>query len=260
MQMSYFSVIKEVLKTDFTIFRKNVLDKIIDLAIWIITITFVSVYLMAAFGVTDSFGSFMVAGLIASAGLFEVFPEVMNLVSDFEGNQIIMFYTLLPIPTSFVFIRLLLYYTLSSFFLALCTIPMLKAFFWYSISFEATSIVQLFVIMILTSALYGALILWTASMVPSIQKIGSVWMRFIYPLWFMGGFQFSWLMLYQAFPRIAIVSLLNPLMYVMEGTRAAFSGQEGYLPFWACAGMLLIFTAGFSWHAIKRLKRRLDFI
>lgn len=261
MYMSYLSVIKEVLKTDFAIFHKNVINKIIDLAIWIVTVTFVSIYLMPAFGVSsNSFGMFMIGSLIASAGLFEVFPEVMNLVSDFEGNQTIMFYTLLPIPTSFVFIRLLLYYALSSLFLAACTIPMLKIFFWYRISFAATNILQLMVIMILTNALYGALTLWTSSMVPSVQKIGSVWMRFIYPLWFLGGFQFPWSALQQEFPKVAIIVLANPLLYVMEGTRAAFSGQEGYLPFWACVGMLLLFIVGFSWHAIKRLKKRLDFI
>lgn len=261
MYMSYLSVIKEVLKTDFAIFHKNVIDKIIDLAIWIITVTFVSVYLMPAFGVSsDSFGMFMIGSLIASAGLFEVFPEVMNLVSDFEGSQTIMFYTLLPIPTSFVFIRLLIYYTFSSLFLAMCTIPMLKIIFWYRLSFEATNIFQLMLIMALTNALYGALTLWTASMVPSVQKVGSVWMRFIYPLWFLGGFQFPWTALQQAFPYSAIIALANPLLYVMEGTRAALSGQEGNLPFWMCAGMIVLFIIGFSWHAIKRLKKRLDFI
>lgn len=260
MNMSYFTVVKEILKTDFAIFHKNVINKIIDLAIWIITVTFVSIYLMPAFGVSDAFGMFTVAGLIASAGLFEVFPEVMNLVSDFEGNQTIMFYTLLPIPTSFVFVRLLLYYALSSLFLALCTIPLLKIIFWYRVSFAQTDVVQLLIIMALTGALYGALTLWAASMVPSVQKVGSVWMRFIYPLWFLGGFQFSWIALQKAFPTFAMISLLNPLIYVMEGTRAAFSGQDGYLPFWTCAAMVMVFIVGFSWHAIKRLKKRLDFI
>jgi ABC-2 type transport system permease protein len=260
MNMSYLPVIKEMLRVDFAIFHKNVFDKIIDLAIWIVTVTFVSVYLMPAFGVTDSFGMFMIAGLVASAGLFEVFPSVMNLVSDFEGNQTIMFYTLLPIPTSLVFVRLLLYYTLSSLFLTVCTVPMLKILFWNKIALSEVNVVQFITIMVLTSALYGALTLWTTSMVKSIQKVGSVWMRFIYPLWFLGGFQFSWMALYKAFSYVGIILLINPLMYVMEGTRAAFTGQEGYLPFWPCAGMLLLFIVGFSIHGIKRLKKRLDFI
>ena len=227
MRMSYFHVIKEILKTDFALFHKNIFDKIVDLAIWISTITFVSVYLMPAFGVSNSFGTFMIAGLIASAGLFEVFPSVMNLASDFEGNQTIMFYTLLPIPTSFVFIRLLLYYTLSSLFLTVCSVPILKILFWNKIALSEIHGIQFITIMVLSSALYGSLTVWTTSMVKSVEKVGSVWMRFIYPLWFLGGFQFTWMALYKAFPKIGLVSLLNPLVYVMEGTRAAFSGQEG---------------------------------
>ena len=52
--------------------------------------------------------------------------------------------------------------------------------------------------------------------------------------------------------------LVNPLLYVMEGMRAATLGQEGYLPFWFSLAGLTIFTVGFAWDAIRRLQKRLD--
>ena len=85
-------------------------------------------------------------------------------------------------------------------------------------------------------------------------------MRFVYPLWFLGGFQYSWQVLYDFSPLFAYVSLLNPVLYVMEGTRAAILGQEGSLNFWLCILMLIFFTLLCGWHALKQLKRQLDYI
>lgn len=202
----------------------------------------------------------MVAGLVGSAGLFQVFPEVMNLISDFEGAHIITMYTLLPIPTTLVFIRLFIFYGATALLLTACTLPMCKLMFWDAVSLAYLHVGKFILMMVLTCALYSALTLWAASMVPSLEKIGSVWMRFIYPLWFLGGFQFSWQMLNSAFPRWSNLALLNPLLYVMEGMRCTLIGQEGYLPFWLCVLMLSIFIICFLAHAIKRLKKRLDFV
>ena len=56
------------------------------------------------------------------------------------------------------------------------------------------------------------------------------------------------------------IALLNPLLYPMEGIRAAFFGQGGFISFWFCISMLSFFTILFGFIGIKRLKKRLDFI
>ena len=99
-----------------------------------------------------------------------------------------------------------------------------------------------------------------ASFVKNLAAIEHVWLRFILPLWFFGGTQFSWQTIYNIAPYIGYLTLLDPLVYVMEGMRAAVLGQEGNLPFWLCVAVLWVLTVVFGWWAIKRLKTRLDFV
>jgi ABC-type polysaccharide/polyol phosphate export permease len=85
-------------------------------------------------------------------------------------------------------------------------------------------------------------------------------MRFVFPLWYLGAFQFSWAILYRIFPLGGILNLINPMVYVQESMRSALLGAEGYLPFWVSAGMLFFFIILFLWWGIVRLKKRLDFV
>jgi hypothetical protein len=85
-------------------------------------------------------------------------------------------------------------------------------------------------------------------------------MRFVYPLWVFGGYQYSYAVLANKNPWFAYISLINPQLYIMEGMRAAILGQEGYLNFWLCAGMTFFFSIICGIHAIFKIKRRLDFV
>jgi ABC-2 type transport system permease protein len=258
--LRYSSILGQLLLTDFLLFRRVFWAKLIDLSIWAVTVVAVTGYLMPAFGIESAYGSFMVAGVCASAGLFEVFPSVMNLVSDFEGDRIISFYSTLPMPTSFVFIRLFLNYSLSAIPLTLCIVPLSKLVLWNQFDLSNMHVLKFLVALVITNFLYGALIVWVTSYVKGLETIGSVWMRFIYPMWFLGGFQFSWYVLYGFSPTLAYINLLNPLTYVMEITRVSLLGQEGYVNYWLCLAALVGFIVFFMWRGIKRLKKQLDFI
>ncbi len=102
--------------------------------------------------------------------------------------------------------------------------------------------------------------LMVGSFVKNMSTIGSVWMRFIYPIWFLGGFQFSWTVLFKTSPKLAYLNLINPMTYIMEAIRGAILGQEGYLPFWPCTSMVILFAFACAWYGIVRLKKRLDFV
>jgi len=122
----------------------------------------------------------------------------------------------------------------------------------------AFSFFKFLLIFLLASLFYGAYTIFIVTRVSEMTQIGNVWMRFVYPLWFLGGYQFSWKSLQSLAPTLAYVNLLNPMIYIMEGTRAAVLGQEGYLNFWLCAGMITLFYAISVIAGIVLLKRRLD--
>jgi ABC-type multidrug transport system permease subunit len=261
MQMisSYLNAMWYLLQTDFKIFKQTIFDKIIDLCIWITTMTGVTVYLMPAFGLAPSYGNFMIAGLAASAGMFEQWSAAINLVSDLEGNNITSFYLTLPIPPRLIFVRNIISYAFNSLVLTIIVLPVCKLVAWHHIDFSHLHLGKFFIIFMLTNIFYGTFGLWLASMVKSLTKIGSVWMRYVYPLWFLGCFQYSFKVLHNLFPLFAYINYCNPMTYAMEGTRAAILGQEGFLNFWLCASMMIFFTLLLSVWGIWNMKKRLDF-
>ncbi|MGC2310567.1 MAG: ABC transporter permease [Candidatus Babeliaceae bacterium] len=252
---SNLQIFKELLRTDLYILKGTILDQIINLLIWISSMILVNSYLMPAFGLSTTYSAFILAGLCASAGLFGVFPSVAVMVSDFEGDQIISYYLTLPIPSWMIFLRLILYYALNFGMLGILVLPVGQLLIWNQFNILNVVFGKFILIFILTHLFYGAFTLWIASRVRNMTKIGNVWMRFVYPIWFLGGFQFSWAVLAQKWPFLAWVNFLNPMTYIMEGIRSTVLGQAGYLNFWLCIGMLSIFVVLCTWHGIALLKK-----
>ena len=96
------------------------------------------------------------------------------------------------------------------------------------------------------------------SCMKTIAQIENVWLRLIFPLWYLGCFQFSWQTLYKISPMIAYIDLCNPMTFIMEGMRSATINSSGSLPFWICCAMILFyamfsFVLGLYW-----MKKRLD--
>ena len=256
----YFNVFKNLLAVDFQIFRENLFDKIIDLFTWVVCTLLIMGYVMPMLGLSNDYGIFQMAGLVASAGLFEIFPNVMNLISDFEGDKLISYELILPVPSWLIFIKLITNYAASALILALIVIPMSKIILWNQFDMTKISIIPFILMMIIISIFYGVFTLLIASMVKTVQTIRKVWMRFLFPLWILGGFQFSWFILHKLVPNLAYLNLLNPITYVMEGLRAALLGQEGYIHYVYCILALIIFSILFGYIAIARLKKRLDYV
>ncbi|MFC1845695.1 ABC transporter permease [Candidatus Dependentiae bacterium] len=258
--LSYFHVIKELLRTDLMVFRKMLIRKWIDLFIWIVTMVLVFAYVMPAFGLERSYGGFMLASMCSTTGLFQAFSHVAEMVADFEGNRLIDYYVCLPVPSWMIFVRFVLYYVIASTALGILVLPIGKLMLWNSFSFAQVSYVKYLLIFTLSNIFYAILALWSTSFVKSLIQIDTVWMRLIYPMWFLGCFQFSWFALYKTAPVLAYIDLINPITYTSEGMRAAVLGQQGSLNFWVCVLALLIFITLGGVQAVTRFKRQLDFV
>jgi len=106
----------------------------------------------------------------------------------------------------------------------------------------------------------GAFSMFIVSIIKDMNHTNQIGVRFMFPLWFLGGSQFSWLTLHKFVPKVSYVALANPLIYAHEASRVAILGQKGYIPFWTCIGMLLLFTFLFGWLGIRKMKKRLDYV
>ncbi|CAN5186687.1 hypothetical protein BH09DEP1_BH09DEP1_8190 [soil metagenome] len=260
-KVSYFNVCKNLIATDLIIFKQSFVDKFIDLSIWIVLTTVVTSYILPYFGLAHDFGVFQLGGLIAAAGLFEMGnSNVVDLVSDFEGDRVISFNFTLPIPSWLALISKAGFYFITYTILALLMLPIGKLCLWNQFDLTSVHYPKLILAILALSLFYASFALLVTSMLANLAKMGQVWSRFIFPLWFLGGFQFSWMAFYKTLPWLAILNLANPMIYITEAVRVALLGQHGFINFWLCLLAILIFAALSLYLGITRLKKRLDFV
>lgn len=257
---SYFNVFKELIRSDLIVFKQTFVDKFIDLTIWVVLTIVVTGYVMPFFGLANDFGVFQLGGVIAATGLFELYSNVVDLIADYEGDRIINYSLTLPIPSWFAIVAKATYYFIIYFVLSLLMLPIGKLSLWQQVNFSQIINIKLIIALIFQSMFYACFVLWISSIVTNMTKLGNVWARFIFPMWFMGGFQFSWLALYKAIPMLAYINLLNPMIYITEAVRVAILGQEGYINFSLCLLAITVFSAICLIFGMRNLKKRLDFV
>ncbi len=260
-KVSYFNVCKNLIEMDLIVFKHMFLDKFIDLTIWISLTTVVTAYILPYFGLAADFGVFQLGSLIAAAGLFEMGnSNVVDLVSDFEGDRVISFNLTLPIPSWLALVSKAGYYFIIYTILSLLMLPIGKLCLWSQFDLTSVHYPKLIMAIFALSLFYASFALLVASMVANIAKMGQVWSRFIFPLWFLGGFQFSWMASYKTIPSLAIANLVNPMIYITEAVRVALLGQEGFINFWVCLLAIVFFAIVSLYLGITSLRKRLDFI
>lgn len=256
----YWTIFKQLVAEELVVFKEVFFDKIVNLAIWVSIVAGIFGYIMPEFGLAADYGSFQLASLIASAGLFEIFPSVMTLLSDIEGDRVISYQLTLPLPSWMILMKKATYYAINSLTLAICVTPIGKLVLWNQFDVTKIRIIPFILMLIVVSIFYGTFTLWLTARAKNMAAIGNVWMRFLFPMWFLGGFQFSWAVLYKISPTLAYINLINPMTYVMEGTRAALLGQQEFISVWICILALGIFSILSGWYATIKLKQRLDFV
>jgi len=256
----YAQTFLTLIKEDWLIFRKHLLNKIIDSAIVVAITLIIWQFIMPNMGIPTTYGIFMLGSCLASAGLFESYGQIASMVSDFAGDRKISYYLTLPIPTWMVFLKITCSLAIKAAVIAATTFIVGSIVLWNHFNIVSVSFVKLIPFWMVASLFFGAFALWVTSMVPNMHRFSSVWTRFIFPLWIFGGFQFSWATVAALSAWASYALLIDPLIYVSEGYRNVLLGSAGSLPYFLCMGMLLFFYLIFLYMGIKRLQQRLDFV
>jgi len=255
--MLAFQTFGALMWRDMAVFIPMWKDRFINAIIWCVLTLLIFEYIMPQAGLAN-YAVFMCIGTAATVGFFEVTENVSRFIADLEGERSLSYYLTLPLPQWAVFVRIALSNALQALTVAGCFLPISKLLLQSRFPLDAMSYGKFFIIFTLAHLFYGFLSLLIAVQVESLYTMSNVWMRFIYPLWWLGGYQFSWSVLYKVNPYIAYVNLLNPLVWILEGVRASILGQEGYLPFWMCVAVVTLYTAIVGLIGIRLLMRRLD--
>lgn len=246
--------------TRFFIARQELVGKTVNLYIWVLCSLVVIGYVMQAFGLMSGYGCFQLATVIGTIGLFEVYGNALRMIVDMEGERHIDYYLTLPASPSVVLLSMISSYVLMGIILNMIVFPFGVAIIFNKFSFAYVSWIKFGIVLVLSNIFYGVFTVAVTSHVGALSRMENIWSRFIFPLWYMGGFQFSWESVYNLSKPLAYVLLCNPIMYVMEGMRAALLGQEGCLPWGVCCLALCGFSLMCWFYARYKMKRLLDFV
>lgn len=247
-----------LLLRDARVFKKHIIGRFIDACVWCGINLYVSQYILPQFGISSDFGKFIMIGNIAAWGMLEVGTNVSILISDLLGIQSISYYLTLPIPQYWIFIRIGLSDAFKSFVSTLPMIPIGKIVLWNHFALSEIAYGKLIISYITAHLFFGFFGLFLASKTPNLEYITTIKQRAIFPLWFIGCYQFTWSMLYKTNPTIAYINLLNPIVYIMEGMRSAIVSDYELIPYWTCIIMIILFTILFGYLGTQGFKKRLD--
>lgn len=243
---------------DMTVFWPSLLNRFINGAIWVVLTITVFQYILPHMGLASDYAVFMACGNAMSWGFFEVMGNVATLVGDLTGQRAIEYDLTLPLPQWLVFTRIAVSNALQAMAIAFFILPLSKLVLWSNFDLSHICFIKYFLIFIVGNLFYGFFSLWLSSMTKNLDHLNDVWMRVVFPLWWVGGYQFNWYTTYKISPLFAYCNLLNPLVYEFEGIRAAILGQEGYINFWHSFFALLFFSVVVGYIGTKKFMKRLD--
>lgn len=254
----YLKTIYYLIRRDLRVFRGEFWGKFIDTGLLLFTTIIIFGYFLPSYGLRADYGSFLLIGVIAGFGFFEVIGKVSAMIADMEGDRTILYTLTLPIPSRLVFVYLAISWAVLSSIMSLLLFPLGKLLLFSQFDLSKINLIKLPLIFIMSNLFFGFFALWLSAVLKKMSNLSHLFIRVINPMYSFGGWWYSWQAIYKISPAIGYAHFINPLLYVMEGMRAATLGQEGYLPFWFSFVALTAFTWLIGWDAIRRLQKRLD--
>jgi len=240
-------------------------DKIINHLYWVILSIIVFYYIMPnapSVGTSSGYGILIALSLPISSAFFGAINCMYGLLYDVTNDGSNLRYELtLPVPQWVVFLKYGLEITIQTFIATSVLFPVVYIMLFNQLTFTFIGIFKFYLILMSTSLFSGFFSVFIVSMAENMfQGLDNVWIRIVFPIWFLGCFQFSWNDLYLINPIIAYLNLFNPLTWALEASRSSIIPDGSVLNFWLCIFSLFIFTLIFGYIGIQRLLKRMDCI
>lgn len=259
---------KEIISTFFAILLKDIqiynrrwIYRACDAVVWVSCVLLVAHHIMPLFGIENrQYGTFTLMGHLAVWGLLEMLTSIAMFLADLQGDRTISYYLSLPVSSTMLFIEQAFATAYKSMASSILILPIGKIILGKDLHLWDINWPCFIFAFFMLNIFYGFFTLFVTSYIPDLSTLTMVRSRIMFPLWFLGGCQFSWKMLYQVNPIAAYINLCNPIVYIMDGIRSTTLPAHEYLPFWLCMAMLVFFSILFGYFGIRKLKLRLDCI
>jgi ABC-type polysaccharide/polyol phosphate export permease len=230
----------------------------IDMALPAISSTLVWGYVMPMLGLPTSYGGFWILAWMMIYGISTCLNDnAKNLLMDAQGDRTVDYELTLPISSRMAYLRIVVSQSLEMIALTLPAVFIGKLLLGDRFDWSQTSWTKYFLmyLLIVFCTSCASLVAYRLKGPKEFQRF---WRRWGREMIFLGATQFPLAALYKVLPALAYVMLLNPFTYANEGLRAAMFGQDGYLNYWVCCGVMGAFTTVFAGYSFYWFRRRLD--
>ncbi len=253
------NVFFRLLQRDLKIFCNNIVDNYINTLCWVLLSMVVYQFILPKMGLNFQ-GDFILVSCVISKTFFGIMDNVSSFVADLDNNKSITYDMTLPISHTLLFVKIAVSNAIYTCLLSCLILPAGKIFLWSYLPFPHFDVVKFFIILVTSSIFSGFFSLYLIGITKSVMQIEDIWNSIINPLFCFGGYTFTFKVMLDAAPIVAYINLLNPLVYMFEGVRAATLDPSLSLPFWICPTVLLLYSVPVGWMGIRLLKQRLDAI
>ena len=268
---SYLRAFGGLLLRDFYVLRREMVPFLVRVAMQPLLFLFVFTYVMphmtggaaesspaarmAGVGGGGGFGTILLPGLMAVGIMFSAIAAVaLPLAQEFSITREIDDRVMSPMPIEGVAMEKIVFSAMQSIVAAAVVFPL--AYYVPSTPVQAhvTSWIFLALVLILGSLVSGALGLVIGTSVQP-RQIGLVFGVVVIPITFLGCVYYPWAAL-GAIKWMQYAVLVNPIVYISEGLRAALTPGLGHMPEAMILGMLFFFTLLLTWLGMRGFRRR----
>jgi ABC-2 type transport system permease protein len=242
-----------LLQRDFRILTREIVPFLIRIAMNPLLFLFVFTFVMPHMtggsslsptagmaGAGGGFGTVLLPGLMAVAIMFSGIAAVaLPLAQEFGVTREIDDRVMCPLPIGAVAIEKIVFSAIQSIFAAGVVFPLAYYIPSTPVLAHVPSWWFLIAVLVLASLLAGALGLTIGTFVQP-KQIGLIFGVVIMPITFLGCVYYPWAAL-SSIKWLQIGVLINPIVYITEGLRAALTPTIGHMPDATILAMLLFF-------------------
>lgn len=178
----------------------------------------------------------------------------LPMVTDFGWTNEIEDRLLAPISTYLIAVEKIANAMVQGIIAAFVVLPLARIVMGPVAGFTFSHVPELVLVVILSAAAASAFGLLLGVLI-SPQQIGFLFSLIITPMIFFGCTYYPWRGL-DVVPWLKYAVLINPLVYISEGMRAALTPSVPHMPFVAIIAALITLTALFTWAALVRFRMR----
>jgi ABC-2 type transport system permease protein len=212
-------------------------------------------------GVSESdFATILVAGVVGLSIMFQGIQAVaLPMVQEFGYTKEIEDRVLAPLPVALVALEKVVFGALQGLLAAAIVFPIAAVVHSSDIHIDLQvhwlTLITLIPLACITCSALGL----TFGTIFDPRNVPIMFGIVILPLTFLGGTYYAWTTLepvkVQGLPWLQYLVLINPLVYINEGLRAALTSSS-HMTLWAVYPALIAFSALFLWVGVRNFRRR----